>query len=76
MCPVCSKKVGAWHKDGVHPACAKKVERLSPDIVQSIAKAEAAAGTAIASLSDSIRQMTQAQRDAILRNMNRGRTER
>jgi len=28
ICPVCNRKVGAWHASGVHPSCEPKLKQL------------------------------------------------
>lgn len=59
-CPVCGKKVGEWHKDGVHPKCR---EAAMPELPAMPASPDG-------SLAGGIRAMTQKQRDAILRRLN------
>ena len=57
FCPVCNRKVGAWHASGIHPACVPKMKDLW---------AERGIGA----------RLTQAQRDAILREVNTRSRER
>lgn len=28
LCPVCNRKVGSWHTNGVHPTCEPKLREL------------------------------------------------
>lgn len=67
MCPVCSKKVGAWHKDGIHPACRSKV---IADVAQRTVATVSGKARPM-EYSAAIGRMSQSQRDAILRGVNR-----
>jgi hypothetical protein len=58
---VCGKKVGAWHKSGIHPKCRERTFTKAED---------AAAGVDAATTSEAIHALSQAQRDRILRRMN------
>lgn len=60
VCPVCGKKVGAWHADGVHPKCRDKPAAVRQRYEQLPAEVSG----------DYIRRMSQKERDAILRRMN------
>lgn len=31
ICPVCNRKVGEWHTDGVHPSCRPKLRQLADE---------------------------------------------
>lgn len=61
LCHVCGKVVGAWHKTGVHPKCAGKDELFSTP------------GSRTTSI---FHPKAQAQRDAILRQINGAPRER
>ena len=73
MCPVCGKKVGAWHPGGVHPKCRKQ-----ESVATSGQCIRHGYGTTVCCalwekpnaqpfLAPAIQRMTQAQRDVILR---------
>jgi len=69
ICPVCGKKVGSWHQSGVHPACARKVQRFETKTpMHPIDRARLNRGTP-----EAIKAMSQKQRDEILRRINRPR---
>lgn len=82
LCPVCGKKVGSWHKSGVHPSCEKKRTEFKrselgrvADLQQLAFERAALKPRRVAGRPDridpmGIAKMTQAQRDAILRRIN------
>lgn len=61
VCPVCGKKVGAWHKSGIHPVCAKKGEAAGREAARVLSAPDRPIGVGL----------TQTERDAILRRINR-----
>lgn len=68
MCPVCGKKVGAWHKEGVHPKCKEKGGTLQRGSIVTLQAGEAIAPAGYA---EGIRKLSQQDRDRLLRLINR-----
>lgn len=71
MCPVCGKKVGSWHTDGIHPACRKRVIAAAKAMEAAIRSVNVAIAKAAPEMAEAIRKLTQLQRDSILREVNR-----
>lgn len=66
ICPRCGKKVGKWHRSGVHPTCQKKINEINAR--GPLAVKPANVGHEIRSIFD---PSAQRERDAILRRINR-----